>query len=76
MSQLSAVHYIVCKDPGVSVCPETTNTLRCFVVILSVSRQRLEILQCTVIYPWAEYLVYGLSVHNHKFLMSNHKGGK
>jgi len=38
MSQLSAVHYSVCKDPGVTVCPETTYTLR---FILSVSRQTL-----------------------------------
>jgi hypothetical protein len=41
MSQLSAVHYIVCKDPDVAVCPETTYTLRFLVIILSVSRQRL-----------------------------------
>jgi len=40
MSELSAVHYIVCKDPGVTVCPKTTYTLRFLVDTLSVSRQR------------------------------------
>jgi len=41
MSQLNAVHYSVCKDPGVIVHPETIYTLRFLVVILSVTRQRL-----------------------------------
>jgi len=41
MSRLSAVHYIVCKNPGMTVRPETTYTLKFLVVIPCVSRQRL-----------------------------------
>jgi hypothetical protein len=56
MSQLSAVHYIVFKDPGVTVLHSEV-----FSGYPECVQAKAGTVQCTLIYPWADCLVCGLS---------------